>query len=105
MSKQATKLVIVTEKLLQKKVAKIIDEAGAPGYTVMETGGKGSRGIRSSGQPTVGDNSTNVKFEVLTPSREMAVQISDEVAARYFDDYSGISYLCDVMEVLHAHKF
>ena len=105
MSKQATKLVIVTEKLLLKKVAKIIDEAGAPGYTVMETGGKGSRNVRSSGRPTFGDTQSNIKFEVLTPSREMAVKIADEVAVKYFDDYSGISYLCDVMEVLHAHRF
>ena len=105
MAQQATKLVIITEKLLLKKVARIIDEAGAPGYTVIETGGKGSRNVRSSGKPTVGDSFSNIKFEVLTPSREMAVKISDEVAERYFDDYSGISYLCDVMEVLHAHKF
>lgn len=105
MTQQATKLVIVTEKLLLKKVAKIIDAAGAPGYTVIETGGRGSRNVRSSGQPTVSDTYSNIKFEVLTPNREMAVKISDEVAARYFDDYSGISYLCDVMEVLHAHKF
>ena len=105
MSQQATKLVIVTEKLLLKKISKIIDAAGAPGYTVIETGGKGSRNVRSSGQPTVGDSFSNIKFEVLTPTREMAVKISDEVAAKFFDDYSGISYLCDVMEVLHAHKF
>ena len=105
MAQQASKLVIVTEKVLMKKVAKIIDAAGAPGYTVMEAGGKGSRNVRSSGRPTVSDTYSNIKFEILTPSREMAVQISDEVAARYFDDYSGIAYLCDVMEVLHAHKF
>ncbi|MEL6222374.1 MAG: hypothetical protein AAFR31_07015 [Cyanobacteria bacterium J06627_8] len=105
MTQQATKLVIITEKLLLNKVAKIIDEVGAPGYTVIETGGKGSRNVRSAGKPTVGDSFSNIKFEVLTPTREMAVKISDEVAARFFDDYSGISYLCDVMEVLHAHKF
>ena len=105
MTQQATKLVIVTEKLLLNKIGKIIDEAGAPGYTVIETGGKGSRNVRSPGNPSVGDSFSNIKFEVLTPNREMAVKISDEVAARYFDDYSGISYLCDVMEVLHAHKF
>lgn len=105
MSQQATKLVIVTEKLLLNKIAKIIDAAGAPGYTVIETGGRGSRNVRSSGKPTVGDSFSNIKFEVLTPTREMAVKISDEVATNFFDDYSGISYLCDVMEVLHAHKF
>ena len=105
MTQRASKLVIVTEKLLLKKIAKIIDEAGATGYTVVEAGGKGSRNVRSTGRPTVYDNYSNVKFEVLTPSREMAVKISDEVAAEFFDDYSGIAYLCDVMEVLHAHSF
>ena len=105
MGQQATKLVIVTEKLLLKKIAKIIDEAGAPGYTVVDAGGKGSRNVRSSGQPSVSDTQSNIKFEVLTPTREMAVKISDEVAAQFFDDYSGIAYLCDVMEVLHAHQF
>lgn len=105
MTQQASKLVIVTEKLLLKKIAKIIDEAGATGYTVVAAGGKGSRGVRSSGQPSVGDAFSNIKFEVLTPNREMAVKISDEVAAKFFEDYSGISYVCDVMEVLHAHTF
>jgi len=104
MTKPASKLVIITEKLLLKKVAKIIDQAGATGYTVLETGGKGSRNVRSSGQPTVGDTESNIKFEVLTPSREMALKISDEVAAQFFEDYSGITYLCEA-EVLHAHKF
>jgi nitrogen regulatory protein PII len=105
MTQQASKLVIVTEKLLLNKIAKIIDEAGAPGYTVVAAGGKGSRNVRSSGQPIVGDNFSNIKFEVLTPNREMAVKIADEVAAKFFEDYSGITYLCNVMEVLHAHKF
>lgn len=105
MAQNACKLVIVTEKVLLKKVAKIIEEAGATGYTVVAAGGKGSRGVRSSGQPTVGDAFSNVKFEVLTPNRDMAVKISDEVAAQFFDDYSGIAYICDVMEVLHAHTF
>jgi len=104
MTKEAKKLVIITEKLLLKKVAKIIDEAGATGYTVLATGGKGSRNVRSSGQPTVGDTESNIKFEVLTPTREMALKISDEVAAQFFEDYSGITYLCEA-EVLHAHKF
>ncbi|MGK7904050.1 MAG: hypothetical protein AB4352_22100 [Hormoscilla sp.] len=105
MTQQACKLVIVTENLLLKKIAKIIDEAGATGYTVVDAGGKGSRNVRSSGGPAVSGTYTNIKFEVLTPNREMAEKISDEVAAKFFDNYSGIAYLCSVMEVLHAHKF
>ena len=104
MAQQAYKLVIVTEKLLLKKIAKIIDEAGATGYTVVDAGGKGSRNMRSSGQPTVSENFSNIKFEVLTRNRDLAVKISDKVAAQFFDDYSGIAYLCNA-EVLHAHKF
>ena len=104
MTQQASKLVIVTEKLLLKKIAKIIDEVGATGYTVVEAGGKGSRNVRSSGHPSVSDTQSNIKFEVLTRNRDMALKISDEVAAQFFDDYSGIAYLCDA-EVLHAHKF
>ena len=104
MAKPASKLVIVTEKLLLKKIAKIIDEAGATGYTVVEAGGKGSRNVRSSGRPAVSDEFSNIKIEVLTESREMAEKISDEVAVRYFEDYSGIAYICNA-EVLSAHKF
>lgn len=104
MTQKASKLVIVTEKLLLKKIAKIIDEAGATGYTVVAAGGKGSRNVRSSGQPAVSDTYSNIKIEVLTANRDMALKISDEVAAKFFDDYSGIAYLCDA-EVLHAHQF
>jgi hypothetical protein len=62
MAKPAKKLVIVTEKILLKKIANIIEESGATGYTVLETGGKGSRNVRSSGQPNVSD--TNGEYKI-----------------------------------------
>ena len=104
MAKPAKKLVIVTEKILLKKIAKIIEEAGATGYTVLETGGKGSRNVRSSGQPNVSDTQANIKFEVLTPDRDMAENIADQIAMKFFLDYAGIAYICDA-EVLYAHTF
>ena len=104
MAKPAKKLVIITEKLLLKKVGKIIDEAGATGYTVLETGGKGSRNMRSSGQPNVSDTTSTIKFEVLTDSRDMAEKISDRVAVEFFNDYAGIAYICDA-DVLYGHSF
>jgi hypothetical protein len=104
MTQQASKLVIVTEKLLLKEIAKIIDAAGATGYTVVAACGKGSRNIRSSGQPAVSDTFSNVKIEVLTASRDVALQISDTVAKKFFDNYSGITYIHEA-EVLRAHKF
>ncbi|OAB58795.1 hypothetical protein AY600_02710 [Phormidium willei BDU 130791] len=104
MTKKASKLVIITENLLLKKITKIIDKSGAAGYTVVAAGGKGSRNVRSSGQPNVSDTSSNIKIEVLTADRDMALRISDEIAAEFFEDYSGITYICDA-EVLFAHKF
>ena len=103
MTQQVTKLTIITEKLLLKKIAKIINKLGASGYTVVETGGQGSRNVRSSGQPSLSDNYSNIKFEVLTLDRDMAIKIADEVASEFFEDYSGITYICDA-EVLHAHN-
>ncbi len=104
MAKPAKKLVIITEKILLKKVANIIDESGVTGYTVVETGGKGSRNVRSSGQPNVSDTQANIKFEVLTENREMAENIADQIAMKFFNDYAGIAYICDA-EVLYAHTF
>jgi nitrogen regulatory protein PII len=91
MAKPAKKLVIVTEKILLKKVAKIIEEAGASGYTVMDTGGKGSRNVRSSGQPHVSETDSNVKFEILTPDRIMAQNIAKQVADQFFLNFAGLT--------------
>ncbi|MGH1395300.1 MAG: P-II family nitrogen regulator [Trichormus sp.] len=104
MAKRANKLVIVTEKVLMKKVAHIIDECGATGYTVVDTGGKGSRNVRSTGKPNVSDTDSNVKFEVLTENREMAEKIADQVAIKFFTDYAGIIYICEA-EVLYGRHF
>jgi nitrogen regulatory protein PII len=104
MAKSAKKLVIITEKVLMNRVSEVIDAAGATGYTVLETGGKGSRNVRSSGQPSLTDTNSNIKFEILTDTRDMALKISDTVSSKFFEDYSGIAYICDA-EVLYAHQF
>ena len=104
MAKPAKKLVIVTEKVLLKKVATIIEEAGASGYTVVETGGRGSRNVRSTGHPSVSDTTANIKFEVLTPDRLMAQTIAGQVAEQFFTDFAGMIYLCDA-EVLYGQSF
>ena len=104
MAKSASQLTLVTEKVLLKKIAEIIDKVGATGYTVVPAGGKGSRGVRSSGQPNVSDTYTDIKIEVLTDNREMAMEIADKVAGQFFEDYAGIAYICEA-EVLSAHQF
>jgi nitrogen regulatory protein PII len=104
MAKPASKLVIVTEKMLLKKIAEIIDAAGATGYTVVPASGKGSRNTRSTGQPTRSDTYTDIRIEVLTDNRDMAMKIADQVAGEFFDDYAGIAYISEA-EVLSAYQF
>jgi nitrogen regulatory protein PII len=103
MTGTATKLVIITEKVLLSKVTKIIQAAGATGYTVMAAGGVGSRNTRSSGQPAVSDTFSNIKIEVITASDDIARAIAKQVAEKYFDNFSGIIYLDDI-DVLFAHS-
>lgn len=104
MTQKATKVVIITERVIMKGVTDIIDEAGARGYTVLSAGGKGSRNVRSSGGPSVSETFTNVQIEAIAAHRDMAEQIADKVAEKYFSNYSGIAYLEEV-EVLRPQKF
>jgi len=101
---KASKVVIITEKMILEKVARLIEEAGGRGYTVTPAGGKGSRGVRSTGRAAVIDEFSNVKIEVITGSKDAANRIADDVAEQFFDHYSGITYLEEV-EILRPHKF
>lgn len=101
---KASKVVIITEKLILEQVAQVIESTGAKGYTVVAAGGKGSRGVRPASRAAVVDEFSNVKIEVITGDRQAANRIADEVAARFFDNYSGITYLEEV-EILRPHKF
>lgn len=103
MKTQATKLTIVTERLLLKEVIRIIDAAGATGYTVMPASGKGSKNLRSSGDPMVSDTYYNVQIEVITADPEMSDRIANQIGDKFFDNYSGIIYR-DQVEVLRAHR-
>lgn len=101
---KATKVVIITEKIILEKVARLIEAAGARGYTVTPAGGKGSRGVRSTSRANVIDELSNVKIEVITSSKDAANRIADEVAEQFFDNYSGITYL-EPVEILRPDKF
>ena len=104
MAHKASKVVIITEKLILDRVTQVIEKNGGTGYTVVAAGGKGSRGVRSTGPAAVIDEFSNVKIEVITASRETAGRIADEVAATFFRDYSGITYFEEV-EILRPEKF
>lgn len=104
MTFKAIKVVIITEKVIFDGVAQIIEDAGGTGYTVVSAGGKGARGVRPTNRASIVDAFRNVKVEVIVSDHDVAETIIDTVAARYFDDYSGITYLEEV-EILRPHKF
>lgn len=103
MQHKAKKLVIITEKLIADKVARIIDECGATGYTVTPAGGKGGRGVRAD-RSGVTDTFVNVKFEIILSDTKLADDIAKKVAETYFENYSGITYEEDV-KILRPQKF
>ncbi len=104
MTYPATKTVIITEKLILDRVTQVIEAAGASGYTIVAAGGKGSRGVRNTGRASVVDEFSNVKIEVITADREIGVRIAEEIAERFFANYSGMTYL-EPVEILRPRKF
>ncbi|MEM6811986.1 MAG: P-II family nitrogen regulator [Pseudomonadota bacterium] len=104
MSHKAKKIVVITEKLIVDQVKRFIEENGASGYTVMTAGGKGSRGARSEGRNAVTDSYVNVKIEIITTDEDVARNIADKVTEKFFDNYSGITYIEDV-EIIRPQKF
>jgi nitrogen regulatory protein PII len=104
MTHEAKKVVIITEKLILEGVLKIVEAEGATGYTVHRTGGKGSRNVRTQDRPRVVDEFTNVQVDVIVSDPSVALRIAEAVAATYFENYSGITYIQDV-EVLRPNKF
>ena len=52
MTHTAKKIVIITEKVIEEGVARLIEAEGATGWTAVGAGGKGSRGMRPTPSPT-----------------------------------------------------
>jgi hypothetical protein len=94
-----TLLTIICEAVLETRLLHDLETLGAPGWTVSDARGSGSRGVRNAGW----DNDGNVRVEVVC-SRELGVKLSEHVQQHYYQDYAMICYLSSV-EVLRAHKF
>lgn len=94
-----TLMTIVCEAVLESKLLKDLEWLGAPGWTISEARGRGSRGVRSSDW----DNNGNIRIEVVC-SRNVAEKIMRHVQAHYYADFAMICFLSDV-EVLRSDKF
>lgn len=89
---------IVTERILEDRLLRTVEELGARGYTVTQATGRGSRGVRAS--EWEGPDS---RIETLV-SPEVADAIVEHVAEAYFEHYAVIVYVQDA-EVVRGEKY
>ena len=84
---------IVTERILEDRLTRTLDELGAKGYTLTQATGKGSRGVRASEW-----EGPDTRIETLV-SPEVADALVDHIAERYFEHYAVIVYVQDAAVV------
>ncbi|MBO6535177.1 MAG: hypothetical protein JJ966_03070 [Balneolaceae bacterium] len=89
---------IITERIFRDDIITDIKELGATGYTLTDTTGEGSRGVRASDW-----EGKNVKIEVVV-NKEVGDKIIDIVAEKYFENYSVIAYAYPV-KVVRGNKY
>lgn len=94
-----TLLTLICEAALENRLIKDLEHLGAPGWTLSDARGSGTRGVRSAGW----DNDGNIRLEVIC-SNELAERIARHFQERYYDNYAMVCYLSQV-EVLRAEKF
>jgi len=92
-------LTLICEAALEARLIKDLEKLGAPGWTLSDARGSGTRGARSADW----DNDGNIRLEIIC-GRERAEQIVHYVQERYYDNYAMICYLAEV-EVLRPEKF
>ena len=94
-----TLLTVICEAALEKKLLADLEQLAAPGWTISDARGRGSRGVRSAEWNTEG----NIRLEVVC-ARELAERIAAHLQARYYANSAMICYLAQV-EVLRPEKF
>jgi nitrogen regulatory protein P-II 2 len=95
----ALKLVtLVAEPVLEEKLTGELSKLGARGWTVTDSRGEGSRGIRASEVP-----GTSIRIEVVV-SAAVANAILVHVKDHYFPRYAVIAWVCAV-EVVRGDKY
>lgn len=94
-----TLLTLICEAALENRLVKDLEQLGAPGWTLSDARGSGTRGARSAGW----DNDGNIRLEVIC-NNELAERLARHFQERYYDNYAMVCYLSQV-EVLRAEKF
>lgn len=89
------KVTIVLDKILQDQFLPKLIELGASGYTTIDCGGCGDRGVRT------GAFGSNVQITVICPP-DVCDKILTYIARNFFDNYACIAWESDVKVVRGA---
>lgn len=89
---------IITERILEDRLLRMLIELGASGYTLTQATGRGSRGVRASEW-----EGPDTRIESLV-SPKVADAIVEQVAQRYFEHYAVIVYVQDA-DVVRGEKY
>lgn len=96
--RELTLVTIITERLLRDEIIDHLKETGVSGYTLSDTTGEGSRGIRASDW-----EGKNVKIEVIA-NHDMATKIIQQISNKYFEIYAVVAYTQKV-NVVRGKKY
>jgi len=91
-------LTIVAEPILETRLTADLKEMGASGFTVTDSRGEGSRGIRTGDVPGSG-----IRIETVV-SEEVSSRILDFIARHYFQSYAVIAFVSTV-DVVRGEKY
>lgn len=89
---------IVTERILEDRLLRMIVDLGAKGYTLSQATGKGSRGVRASEWA-----GPDTRIEALV-SADVASAIVANISENYFEHYAVIVFVQDA-EVVRGDKY
>jgi hypothetical protein len=96
--KQVVLVTVVAESVLEHRLIRDLESAGSKGWTVTESRGRGSRGIRAD--EFDGDS---IHVESLVPA-PVAERFMEVLVRDYFPHYAVVAWMADV-SVVRADKF
>lgn len=89
---------IVAERVLRNRLVEEIRALGAKGFTLTESTGEGSRGVRASEW-----EGANIRLEAIV-APAVADRIVEHIATMYFEWHAVIVYVHDV-DVVRGDKY
>lgn len=98
-SNNATLITIITEAALETTLIKDIEDLGAPGYSISNARGKGSRGVRDAAW----EANSNIRMEIIC-SDAVANKIMEHLEQKYYQNYAMVCFSAAV-SVLRPQKF